>query len=117
MSLLGSSLNRGNGAALSGDCLGIYERRGKDSNLRGLSPIAHPPASPPPKTSKTFGDGPQLRLDLAPLRPLAPTVFQGVPRLEVVPPLGRHLRCLEYRAVPHPPPLEAQPLGLLPAPE
>jgi len=68
-------------------------------------------------------------LDLAPLRPLAPTVSQvaprlvtvllvvlavswmlarasqGVPHLEVVPPLGRHLRCLEYRAVPHPPPL------------
>ena len=101
---------------------------------------AHPPARPPPKTSNTFGDGPRLRLDLAPLRPLAPTVFQvaprpvavllvvlavswmlarasqGVPHLEVVPPLGRHLRCLEYRAVPHPP-LEAQPLGLLPAPE
>src|SRR5215207_7140134 len=138
---LGSSVNRGNGAALSWNCPGIYERRGKDSNLRGLSPIAHPPARPPPKTSKTFGDGPQLRLDLAPLRPLAPTVFQGAPRLvavllvvlavswmlarasqgvphlEVVPPLGRHLRCLEYRAVPHPPPLEAQPLGLLPAPE
>src|SRR5215216_7351395 len=35
---LGSSVNRGNGAALSGDCPGIYERRGKDSNLRGLTP-------------------------------------------------------------------------------
>src|SRR5829696_6559412 len=38
MSLLGNSVNRGNGAALSGDCPGIYERRGKDSNLRGLTP-------------------------------------------------------------------------------
>src|SRR5215212_10652616 len=36
--LLGSLVNRGNGAALSGDCPGIYERRGKDSNLRGLTP-------------------------------------------------------------------------------
>src|SRR5215212_10101129 len=38
MSLLGDSVNRDNGAALSGDCPGIYERRGKDSNLRGLTP-------------------------------------------------------------------------------
>src|SRR5215218_3215142 len=136
---LGSSLNRGNGAALSGEVV-----RGYTSGGEGFEPSwanAHPPARPPPKTSKTFGDGPQLRLDLAPLHPLAPTVFQvaprlvavllvvlavswmlarasqGVPHLEAVPPLGRHLRCLEYRAVPHPPPLEAQPLGLLPAPE
>src|SRR5215208_2352001 len=29
---------------------------GNDSNLRGLSPIAHPPARPPPKTTKTFGE-------------------------------------------------------------
>src|SRR5919112_2442101 len=28
---------------------GIYKRRGKDSNLRGLNPIAHPPPRPPPK--------------------------------------------------------------------
>src|SRR5215207_10974954 len=36
--LLGNRVNRGNGAALSGDCPRIYERRGKDSNLRGLTP-------------------------------------------------------------------------------
>src|SRR5215211_6716133 len=51
MSPLGSSLIRGNGAALSGNWPGIHERRGKDSNLRGLSPIAHPPARPPPGTT------------------------------------------------------------------
>src|SRR5215208_4782319 len=33
--LLGSSVNRGNGAASSRDCPRIYERRGKYSNLRG----------------------------------------------------------------------------------
>src|SRR5215203_736235 len=35
ISLLGSSVYKGNGTALSGDCPRIYERRGKDSNLRG----------------------------------------------------------------------------------
>src|SRR5215212_11599579 len=58
--MLGSSLNRGNGATLSGDCTWIYERRGKDSNLRGLSPIAHPPARPPPGTTKTRLSGETL---------------------------------------------------------
>ena len=69
ITVVGSLVNRGNGTALSGDCPGIFERRGKDSNLRGLTP--HPPARPPPKTTKTFGDGPHLRLVLAPLHPLA----------------------------------------------
>ena len=52
MSLLGNSVNRGNGQLYPG----IYKRRGKDSNLRGLNPIAHPPARPPPKLAKTFGN-------------------------------------------------------------
>src|SRR5215203_2319941 len=46
--LLGNRVNRGNGAALSRDCPGIYERR------EGFEPSranAHPPARPPPKTS------------------------------------------------------------------
>ena len=58
------------------------KRRGKDSNLRGLTPT--PQLGHLQKTSKTFGDGPQLRLDLAPLRPLALTFFQVAPRLVAV---------------------------------
>jgi hypothetical protein len=38
---LGSSVNRGNRAALSWNCPGIYERRGKESNLRRLTPTLH----------------------------------------------------------------------------
>ena len=55
---LGTSLKRGNGAALSWDCPGIYQRRGKDSNLRGLTPTLQ------------LGHLRKLRLDLTPVHPL-----------------------------------------------
>src|SRR5215212_9890570 len=60
------------------------KRRGKESNLRGLNPIAYPPARPPPKTRKTFRDELQLQLDLTPLHPLALTGFQSASGLAPV---------------------------------
>jgi len=76
------SVNRGNGAALSGDGPGIYERRGKDSNLRGLTPT--PQLGHLQKLVSLSGTGPSYSWTLPPLRPLALTFFHGAPRLVAV---------------------------------